>query len=371
MDDYELYDVDGELFQSLDDAGDEDNKKPEDGKKPEGKKPDDKKPDDKGSKNKKSDKKNDDKENKGISDPMLMAIKIAVVLVVIVYYVLLIFGKKLLGADNEFFRSLYLFSKDGDFEPIRFYRILSLVIMVLTVREVLTWIFDKIIATPELTKKTGTAIIGLFQSAVRYTAVLVLFFMILRTLGMNTTELLAGVGILTMIVGLGAESIVADIVAGFFILIEHLYDVGDIITVDNFYGKVIAIGIRSTKIEDKSQNIKIIRNSSIGTLINMTEKKTMLALHLVLDYDVDLIRAEKIIKDALPAMKEKIPDIIDGPTYLGVTNIDGNGLTIRIIAGCNEAARPRVKRKLFRELKLLFDEYNISFGWNNYIKHTD
>ena len=118
-------------------------------------------------------------------------------------------------------------------------------------------------------------IITYAQISRKYTAVLVLFFMILRTLGMNITELLAGVGILSMIVGLGAESIVADIVAGFFIIIERLYDVGDIITVDGFYGEVIAIGIRSTKIEDKCQNIKIIRNSSIGTLINMTEKKAV------------------------------------------------------------------------------------------------
>ncbi len=355
MDDFDYNDIDGEMYQSLDDAGGE-----------EGKKPDDKKPD-----NKKPDKKNDDSDEKGIKKPMLLAIRIAVVLVVVAYCVLLIFGNKLLGADNEFFRSLNLFAEDGDFEPIRIYRILSLVIMVLTVRAVLTWIFDKIMATPELTKKTGTAIIGLFQSAVRYAAVLVLFFLVLRTLGMNTTELLAGVGILTMIVGLGAESIVADIVAGFFIIIEHLYDVGDIITVDNFYGKVIAIGIRSTKIEDKSQNIKIIRNSSIETLINMTEKKTMLALHLVLDYDVDIVHAEEVIKEALPAMKEKIPDITEGPNYLGITNIDGDGLTIRIIAGCTEAARPRVKRKMLREFKLLFDEHNISWGWNNYLKQTD
>ena len=58
-----------------------------------------------------------------------------------------------------------------------------------------------------------------------------LIFMILNTLGMNSTEILASVGILGMIVGLGAESIVADIVAGFFIIIERLYDVGDIIGV--------------------------------------------------------------------------------------------------------------------------------------------
>ena len=292
-------------------------------------------------------------------------------LITVAYFFLLIFGKKLFGADNLFIHSLNPFTDDGEVAPIRIVRIFSLIIVVLVVREFLTWIFDKILETPELTKKTGAAVIGLFQSAVRYTAVLVLFFMILSTVGLNSTEILAGVGILGMIIGLGAESIVADIVAGFFIIIERLYDVGDIITVDNFYGKVIAIGIRSTKIEDKSQNIKIIRNSAIGTLINMTEKKTMLALHLVLDYDVDIIKMEKVIKDALPAMKEKIPDISEGPNYLGITNIDGNGIQIRIIAGCTEQARPRVKRKLLREFKLLFDENNIPWGWNNYLKQTD
>ncbi len=349
----ELNDEDADRF-GEDQAGDEMN----DEKNSKQQKPDDSDKDDSG-------------ETKEKKDPMLIAIKVLIGLLVVVYFAILLFGKKLLGADNELYRSLNLFGSDKGFEPLKFYRILSLVIMVLTIREILTWIFDKIMDTPELTKKTGAAIIGLFQSAVRYTAVLVLIFMILNTLGMNSTEILASVGILGMIVGLGAESIVADIVAGFFIIIERLYDVGDIITVDNFYGKVIAIGIRSTKIEDKSRNVKVIRNSSIGTLINMTEKETMLPVHLVLDYDVDLLRVEEIIKEALPKMKEKIPDIQEGPNYLGVTNIDGNGIQLRIIAKCTEETRSRVKRKMLREFKLLFDEHNISWGWNNYLKQSE
>ena len=80
--------------------------------------------------------------------------------------------------------------------------------------------------------------------------VIIAAFAILSTWGVNTSTLLASAGVLTLVIGLGAQSLVADVVAGLFIVIEGEYLVGDIVVIDGWRGTVKEIGIRTTKVEE-------------------------------------------------------------------------------------------------------------------------
>ena len=77
---------------------------------------------------------------------------------------------------------------------------------------------------------------------------------------MNVSTILASVGLLALIVGFGAESLITDVITGVFMLFENQYNVGDIIEVSGFRGTVSSIGIRTISITDSSGNIKIINN---------------------------------------------------------------------------------------------------------------
>ena len=184
--------------------------------------------------------------------------------------------------------------------------------------------------------------------------------MMLGTLGVNTTALVASAGILALIIGLGAQSLIADVVAGLFIVFEGEYKVGDIIVIDGWRGTVLEIGIRTTRIVDTGGNVKIINNHSISAVINQTKQLSVAKAYISIEYGESLQRVELVIRDNLDKIKEAIPQIVEGPFYKGVDALGESSVDLLFMANCKEEDIYIVQRALNRELKLLFDANNIS-----------
>ena len=283
--------------------------------------------------------------------------------IAIAYYVLLIFGKYFLDEKGEFLQSLNIFS--GAEAPNKWIRIVSICILTLSISFVLRFIIGRMTKNKSITKKTGVALLELLASLVKYASYVVLIFMALSALGVDTTELLAGLGIITLIVGLGMTSLIEDIVAGIFIIAEHLFDVGDIIVVDGFRGTVVSIGIRSTKIADIGNDVLTVRNSSIGSIVNLTDNRSCAAITIPLAQDENLEKVEQIIRSSsIEHCAGKYSDIMDAdPMYLGVCEITPKGLqSLLFIAPCHESKRYDVERALFHEIKYTFEQNNIKLG---------
>ena len=275
-------------------------------------------------------------------------------LITIAYYVVLIVGKFKFASANEFYRSYNIFSGAGD--PNKAIRIASYFVFILSA----SWIVRFVLGQFGKLLHKGRAIINLTCSLIKYAAVIVLIFMILKTLGVDTTAILAGIGILGLIVGLGAQPLIADIIAGLFIVFENVFEVGDIIVVDGFRGTVDDIGIRTTKIEDVGGNIKVINNADIKTLVNMTQALSVANCEMSIEYGESLERVEAILAEALPKIKEAIPEIKEGPFYKGISALSDSSVNLKFIAKCEEGSRYQVERDLNRQFKLLFDKNNIN-----------
>ena len=153
---------------------------------------------------------------------------------------------------------------------------------------------------------------------------------------------------------------VLPIVFGLFIIFEGEFRVGDIIKVGDWRGTVVEIGVRTTKVEDGSQNIKVIRNSDISNVINMTKETSYASCDVGIEYGESLERVENILSKELPNIRKRLPAIIDGPFYKGVVELGDNSVTIRIVVQCSESDRLQLERDLNREMKLIFDKYDIS-----------
>ena len=282
------------------------------------------------------------------------AVKCVVILAVIAYYILLFFGKSMFDPMNSFYRSLNIFGTAGEFNVG--IRIVSYVIFLLSASWIVRFVFKKL----ALVLKKGVAIVDILCSLIKYAAVIVLLFFILKTVGVDTTTILAGIGILGLVVGLGAQPLIADIIAGLFIVFEKVFDVGDIIVVDGFRGTVIEIGIRTTKLVDTNGNVKIINNADVKTVINMTNQLSLAVCDIGIEYGESLERVEAILKENFPAIKAAIPDIKEGPFYKGVAELGDSAVIIRFAAWCEEGTRYQVERDLNRQFKLLFDKNNIN-----------
>jgi len=223
----------------------------------------------------------------------------------------------------------------------------------------------KLISKLSVRKNNRTiTIMCMVLSLLRWIVVIICVLMVLGCFGVDTTTLLASAGILTLVIGLGAQSLVADIIAGFFLVVERAYSVGDIITIDGWRGTVKDIGIRVTKVEDAGGNIKTINNSDVRNVINQTNELSVAKVYLPLDYGESLEKAELVLKDSFLDIANKIPDIVEGPFYKGVSDLKDSSVEMLVVAKCDENNIFQVQRDLTRELYLVFTKNNIKIPFN-------
>lgn len=228
----------------------------------------------------------------------------------------------------------------------------------------LTIIIQKIlrfIASKSLAKtKRGITISKLFDSFIKYLIAIIAILLVLGAWGVDTETLIASAGILGLVIGLGAQSLIADIIAGVFIVFEGAYEVGDIVVIDGWRGTVSEIGIRTTKLIDAGGNIKVINNSNVVTVINQTKELSLATCTIRIEYGENLERVEAIINENLANINKKIPTIVDGLCYKGVTALNTSSVDLLFIAGCKEEDIYQTQRDINRELKLLFDKNDIN-----------
>ncbi len=206
----------------------------------------------------------------------------------------------------------------------------------------------------------GETICRLMRSFVKYISVIAALYYCLALFGVDTATLLASAGILSLVIGLGAKSLVSDIIAGLFLIFEGDFRVGDIVTVGDWRGTVTEIGIRTTKIEDGAKNVKVISNSDVNGIINMTRKYSLAVCNVGIEYGESLERVETVLAKELPKLQKKLPAILEGPFYKGVTELGESSVNLRIVAECSESDRFQLVRDLNREIKLIFDRNDIN-----------
>lgn len=195
--------------------------------------------------------------------------------------------------------------------------------------------------------------------------VAVVTLMILNELGYNIGPLIAGAGIVGIALGFGAQTLVKDIIGGFFVLLEGQFYIGDVIKVGKVQGKVEGIKLRTTLVRDGEGILHIIPNGEMRVVSNLTKGWSRVNIDVDIDYREDLEKVEAILQQAAartaasPAVKDYITE---GPELVGVENIEGGTMTIRLVARTAPFKDPEVARVLRREIVMALDENKIVMG---------
>ena len=234
----------------------------------------------------------------------------------------------------------------------------------------LLYVFTKVVQfivtrTMSSNKKSMTAA-KMICSFVKYVVAILAILSVLSVLGVDTATLVASAGLVTLVVGLGAQSLIADVVAGLFTVFEGEYGVGDIVVIDGWRGE---IGIRSTRLVDAGGNVKIINNSEIVSVVNQTQNYSVVTTIVPIEYEESLIRVEGVIEANLDRIKAAIPEIVNGPYYKGVNALGPSSVDLMFISDCDENDYFIVQRAMNRELKLLFDENGINIPYQQVVVH--
>ena len=264
--------------------------------------------------------------------------------------------------------AIKLFNKTyfGEYTPLRtpdggfdFMRVVALIIMIIgcwALYRVVMWILSLI----SFKSKRGETLKGLLANVIRYAIVIFGIVFGLNILGADVLTVIASLGILALVIGFGAQSLIEDIFAGLFILFEGRFFVGDIISVDGFRGKVRSIGIVSTQIEDVGGNVRIINNSDIRTLTNLSTVASVAVSIVSIAYGADLVKAESVILELVEKLPSMYPDIYPTPPrYVGVEELGESSVDLKVVADVDENNIYTARRLLNRELKLALDKANI------------
>lgn len=211
-------------------------------------------------------------------------------------------------------------------------------------------------------EKRSETLHKLIRSAIRYTIYFIAFFQILSALGINTTSIVASAGIASVAIGFGAQSLVKDIISGFFIILEGQFDVGDEVKLYNQAafiagGSVMSLGLRSTKIRSGNGEIYFIPNGSINQVINYSLTYNLAEVKFSIQIDETIEAIEERIQKVLDVANnnDKYHNFIYKNDKLHVNNIEqiaDNILTLNIVG------KAKVGKKQSVETMLRKDFYN-------------
>ena len=126
--------------------------------------------------------------------------------------------------------------------------------------------------------KKGATVCRLIMNMIKYLSLASFIGLSLYFLGMDKTTLLAALSILSLAVSLGSQSLIADIIAGISIIMEGVFDVGDYVEIGSHTGKVLEIGVRTTRILCAGNDIMVIGNKEIQTVINKSRRNTVFSI---------------------------------------------------------------------------------------------
>ena len=218
-------------------------------------------------------------------------------------------------------------------------------------------IINKISKNKRIDKRKMT-IVSLIRKTVKYLIIIFVILAMLNVYGVDTSGIITSIGVVGIIIGLAIQDIVADFLAGIFILFDDKYTLGEIVTINDFKGEVISLGLMSTKIKAVSGEVLILSNSSFKSVVNHSRHNTNLFINIDVSYDTNI----DMLESALNEMKdevEKIDGYIEGYKLLGIQEFASSSIKYMVMLSCKYDLQYQVKRDFNMILKKYLDKYNI------------
>lgn len=216
--------------------------------------------------------------------------------------------------------------------------------------------------------KRKTTIVVLIRNIFKYFIAIIVVILILNLYGINTTSIIASLGVISVIVGLAFQDIIKDLLAGIFLVFDNAYAVGDYVTINGFSGEVISLGLKTTKIKAYTGEVKILSNSSFQEVINYNLNHSKALISVPVSYDVDLKRLEEILeKVRVEVLKKKEVYQME---LLGIDQFGDSSIHYLISVECVPVTHFRIKREVLMIIKKIFDEEGIEIPYQQLDVHV-
>lgn len=249
---------------------------------------------------------------------------------------------------------------------VSIFQIIIVILFMVLLTNVIRFIIEH--AKPKSGKMQS--LLSLVDSFLSYAAAIIGLVWCLSAIGINLSTIFASIGIVALIIGFAAESLISDIITGIFLVFEDDFNVGDIVEYNGFRGKVTSIGIRVTCIQDGGGNLKIVNNSDLRDILNRSKAFSVAICDAPVSYNANLEAVEAVLEKLLAKLPEKYPDVFsNAPVYLGVQALSASSVDLRVCAEVSEENLFSATRIMNREIKIGFDNAGIEIPYQQLVVH--
>jgi small-conductance mechanosensitive channel len=215
-------------------------------------------------------------------------------------------------------------------------------------------------------KKRTDTLNSVLMGAAKIIIAIVVIFMILDEVEVPIGPALAGLGVAGIAVGFGAQYLIRDLIAGFFVILENQYRVGDVAKIADTAGIVEEINLRKTVLRDLDGIVHHVPNGEIRVASNYTRRFARVNLNVSVAYDTDLDHAINVLNRVGKelAADEKWRHVIrSAPQALRVDNLGDSGIDIKVLGDVKPLEQWAVTGELRKRIKKAFDDEGIEIPW--------
>ena len=205
-------------------------------------------------------------------------------------------------------------------------------------------------------RQRSNTINSILQSVIKYVVYFIGGLMALDVLGVNYTPVLASAGVVGVAVGFGAQSLVKDVIAGFFVILEDSYRVGEYVKLGSVTGFVEEIGLRVTKLRDWGKELRIIPNGQVVDVVNYSRGDLNFAMLIPIAYSGDTEAAMRVVEGACAQVAAKYDNFSAPPVVLGIDDLKENRIMVRLSFDANLNDKGFLERQLRLACKEALDE---------------
>lgn len=198
---------------------------------------------------------------------------------------------------------------------------------------------------------------------IKYFIIIFLILAILTVYGVDVSSALAGLGILGIVVGLALQDLAKDIISGVTIIFENQYAVGDIITIGDFTGEVIFLGLKTTKIKSWDGKVKILSNRNISEIINHSMETSIAIVDIGVSYEDDIEKVEDVLNKLVNDLNNTLPKLKGKVELLGINELADSAIIFRIIAPTIPTEKANISRMIRKQIKLCLDKNKITIPY--------
>ncbi len=210
----------------------------------------------------------------------------------------------------------------------------------------------------------------LVHNVLTYTINFIVLLLILSQLDFKLGPLLAGAGVVGLAIGFGAQSLVKDVITGFFIIFEDHFSVGDVVQIGQVKGTVDEIGLRVTRIKSWTGEVHIIPNGSITQVTNFSLHNSIAVIDISIAYEENIDRAIEVIKETMTRIHAESSDMVKEPSVLGVQTLGQSEVIIRVTAECKPNTQFSIARRANKEIKEALDAQGIEIPYPRLVHVT-